>query len=239
MLLTACTANKYLSKNDASVEELKQKVILTFSNWDKIISSPDLSNQYIEYWSKIGFRGRYKVFKKYLSKSVLENIVGEKAFLNGPHLDDFNFNSLDKFGHYNPIFLTKLHQKLNILFANEAFIKKTQAFYDENLKQSLRVYYLSHDMAVNNKEIIEGYLDAISEPNKNSYMNGMVSGPSFYLQESFRDFALSIENDGYNVYEGFTSPGFWIRRSIDGTADEFYNLLIFTMKTFDPEFVNS
>ena len=226
-------------QNDTAVEALKQKIALTFSNWDNIVASPELSNQYVEYWSEVGVRGRYKVFKKYLSKATLENIVGEKAFLNDLHANDLNFNSIDKFGYYNPIFLNKLHKKLIVLFTSEAFIKSTQAFYDKKFKQSLRACYLSYKIAGNNREFIDGYLGAISEPNKNSYMNGMISGPSFYLQESFRDFALSIENDGYNVYEGFTFPGFWVRRSIDGTADEFYDLMMLALNTFDPEFVNA
>ncbi|MFT5668305.1 MAG: hypothetical protein ACI9DK_002506 [Vicingaceae bacterium] len=239
ILFAACTAKKHISENDTSIEVIKQKTASTFSNWDNIVSSLELSNQYIDYWSEVGVRGRYKVFQKYLSKATLENIVGEKAFLNGLHTDEMNFNSIDKFGYYNPLFLTKLHQKLKVLFANNTFVNSTQAFYDEKFKQSLRVQYLSYKIAVNNDQYIDGYLDAISEPNKNSYMNGMISGPSFYIQESFRNFAESIENQGYNVYEGFTFPGFWVRRSIDGTADEFHDLMLLAFKTFDPEFVNA
>lgn len=64
-----------------------------------------------------------------------------------------------------------------------------------------------------------------------------LSEPSEFIQESFRGFAESIEKEGYDVYEGFTCPGFWVRRSIDGTADEFYDLLILTMRTFDEGFL--
>lgn len=240
MFFVLCSA-KYLSTNDKSVEELKQKLTLTFSNWDSIVSSLKLNNPYIEYFSEVGVRGRYEVFKKYLSKSTLENIVGEKAFLNGPHSDDMDFNSIDKFGYYNPLFLTKLHQIVNVLFTNETFVNNTQVFYDKKFKQSLRACYLSYNIIANNKEYIDGYLDEISEPYKNSktYGSFFISGPSIYLQESFRDFADSIENDGYNVYEGFTFPGFWVRRSIDGTVDEFYDLMMLAFKTFDPEFVKT
>jgi hypothetical protein len=70
-------------------------------------------------------------------------------------------------------------------------------------------------------------------------MDGRIKGPSYYLQESFRDFAEALEKDGYDVYEAFTCPGFWIRRSIDGTADEFYEVLKLTLQTFDPAFINA
>jgi hypothetical protein len=236
LFIVACSAIKPLSENDPSIEELRQKVMLSSENLDAILSSSEFDSQDLKYWSKVGIRGRYKVFKRDLSKSILESIVNEKAFLKGPHSEGLNFESKDTFGYYNPKFISKLQQRLNFLFNNQAFVENTQNFYDENLKQYLRTYYLSYDIAVKNKKVKEGYLRAISEPDKNSY-NGFISGPSFYLQESFRDFAEAIERKGYNVYEGFTCPGFWVRRSVDGTADEFYKLLKITLKTFDPEFI--
>lgn len=60
-----------------------------------------------------------------------------------------------------------------------------------------------------------------------------------FLQEFFRDFAESNESKGYDVYESFVCPGFWVRRSIDGTADEFFDLLKLTLRTFDPEFITA
>ena len=239
LLFVACSSQKSLFKNNPSLEKFNNHLNLTVSNWDEIISTANLSDKVTKYWSETGIRGRYKLYKKYLSKSILENIVGEKTFLSGPHKEELDFNSLAEFGHYNPIFLSKLNKKLTVLFSNKSLVNNTQSLYDSKLKQYLRVYYLSYDIAANNKEIIDGYLKAISRPNENSYMNGMVSGPSWYLQESFRDFALTIDKDDYNVYEGFTCPGFWVRRSIDGTSDEFYDLLLLTMKTFDSEFIDS
>ena len=238
--LAACSLQRSSTKKDSSIEELQQNINLTVSNWDKIISTADLSYENIKSWlPERGIRGRYELFKKYLSKSILENIVGEKAFLEGPHVEEINFNSLKTFGKYNPVFLTKLGNKLKVLFANETFIKNTQSLYDSRLKKYLQVYYLSYNIAANNEEIMNGYLNEISYPYKNSYMNGRISGPSYYLQESFRGFAESIENDGYDVYEGFICPGFWVRRSIDGTSDEFYDLLVLAIKIFDPKFISS
>jgi hypothetical protein len=108
----------------------------------------------------------------------------------------------------------------------------------------LRTYYLSYEKGTTSEAIKEGYLAEIADWNdtKESW-----ESPSFYLQEAFRPFAdeLSGEWDesyieggsSYDWYEAVTCPGFWLRRTLDGTADEFYELLELTLNTFDPAFL--
>ena len=108
------------------------------------------------------------------------------------------------------------------------FVSRCQEFYDKHFKYYLRVFYMSCKAGYTNQEIVTGYQNAIASNNS----------PSYYLQESFRGFAEEIEKQGYDVYEGFTCPGFWVRRTIDGTGDEFYDLLVLTLQTFDSEFLN-
>ena len=169
-------------------------------------------------------------------------IIGEKIFLSGPHLNDMNFDSYDKFGYYNPIFLKKLHKKIKLLISNDAFIKSTQDIYNEKFKNTLRVYFLSLNMLdhINYKTFgkydwdryVEEYLDVISKPPSNY----MVSN---YFDENFRSFAESIKNEGYNFSEGLTFPGFWIRRKIDGTDEEFFELINLILNKYDSEWYDS
>ena len=220
--------------DDNSIDSLKQKITLTFSNWYEIIEALKVNYPYIEIWSEIGVRGKYKIFSKYLSKDILEDIIGEKIFLSGPHLNDMNFDSYDKFGYYNPIFLKKLHKKIKLLISNDAFIKSTQDIYNEKFKNTLRVYFLSLNMLdhINHKTFVEEYLDVISKPPSNY----MVSN---YFDENFRSFAESIKNEGYNFSEGLTFPGFWIRRKIDGTDEEFFELINLILNKYDSEWYDS
>ena len=228
--------------DDNSIDSLKQKITLTFSNWYEIIEALKVNYPYIEIWSEIGVRGKYKIFSKYLSKDILEDIIGEKIFLSGPHLNDMNFDSYDKFGYYNPIFLKKLHKKIKLLISNDAFIKSTQDIYNEKFKNTLRVYFLSLNMLdhINYKTFgkydwdryVEEYLDVISKPPSNY----MVSN---YFDENFRSFAESIKNEGYNFSEGLTFPGFWIRRKIDGTDEEFFELINLILNKYDSEWYDS
>lgn len=237
IIFTAFTSQKSLSSKD----KLKEKINLVTSNWNTLSSEADMSFENIKSWlPDRGIRGRYEIVKKYLGKSMLENIVGEKVFLEGPHEEKINFSSLKTFGRYSPEFLFKLYKQLETLFEDETLVKVIKPLYDSQLKNLLRVYFLSYEVAANKQELVDGYLAAISNefdttsPSKHVFL----SQPSRFLLETFDDFADSLDSQ-YDIYEGSTCPGFWVRRSIDGTADEFYDLLVLTLKTFDQDFINS
>ncbi len=228
----ACT-----TKPGFSLERLSDKIKLTVADWQNMSANTRLDYESISSWiPESGIRGRYQIASQVLGKSVLESIIGEKAFLSGPHEQGVNYNSAREFGRYNPKFLTKLHTSLASLFSNKIFVDNAQALYDRELKRYLRTYYLAYEAGANNREVMDGYLALLAAEPKKYSESVFLSEPSLFLQESFRDFAESLEKEGYDAYEGFACPGFWVRRSIDGTADEFFELLALTIKTFDPEF---
>lgn len=240
LFIAACSVHKSIYKNETTIKELGKNSNATIDNWDNTVASIDFYKEVPETGiPESGVRGRYALYDQFFSISMVETMVGEPIFLKGPHTTNPNYKSQTTFGHYNPLFIKKLEDNLRFVFKNKSFVKGVQSHYDNNLKQYLRTYYLSYAIAANNKEIMNGYLDAIKNPEKHEYMNGRIKGPSFYLQETFRDFAESLEKNGFDVYEAFTCPGFWIRRSIDGTADEFYELLKLTLETFDTEFMEA
>ena len=239
LCIVACSVHKSLYKNETTIKELRENSNATVANWESILSSVNLYDEAHKTGiPESGIRGRYALYKKYFSISILEKVVGEPIYLKGPHSDVPNYDSQTSFGYYNPLFIKKLGENLRFLFQNKDFVNNIQLHYDSKLKQYLRVYYLSYKVAANNKEVMDAYLENIKDPERNDYMNGRIKGPSFFLQERFRDFAESLERDGYDVYEAFTCPGFWIRRSIDGTVDEFYEVLKLTLRTFDPKFMD-
>ncbi len=229
----ACTTKPGLSS-----ERLSDKIKLTVADWQNMAANARLDHESISSWvPESGIRGRYQIARQVLSKAVLEGIIGEKAFLNGPHAQGINYNSARDFGRYNPKFLNQLQKSLARLFNNKIFVDNAQALYDKELKQYLRTYYLAYEAGANNREVMDEYLAILAKEPREYAGSAFLAEPSYYLQEAFRDFAESIEMEGYDVYEGFTCPGFWVRRSIDGTADEFYALLTLTIRTFDPDFL--
>ncbi|GJM33843.1 MAG: hypothetical protein DHS20C18_28440 [Saprospiraceae bacterium] len=213
---------------------LVEKLNAATSSWESITSQAPESYEFT--WiPDLGVRGRYQMAKSVLSKKMVEAIVGEKAFLSGPHTDEINYSSATAFGHYNPKFLTQLHKVLENTYHNKTFVAGFQSFYDQELKGYLRTFYLTYEAGINNEPTKTGYLSRIAQPVESR--TDATDDPSFYLQEAFRSVADAIESQGYDWYEGATCPSFWLRRSIDGTADEFHDLLILTLKTFDRDFL--
>jgi hypothetical protein len=214
----------FLFSSFRPAQTLSHRINFLISNWDNIVSETDLSYENINSWlPERGIRGRFQVAKSVLSLETLEGITGQAVFVSGPHTTEMDYNAND-FGHYNPAFLDKLYNMLQTFSQRQNFVNRSQAFYDEHFKNYLRVYYMSYEAGYNNQDVVNGYKNA-------------TGSKGYYLQEQFRGFAEEIEKQGYDVYEGFTCPGFWVRRTIDGTGDEFYKLLVLTLQTFDPEFV--
>ena len=190
----------------------KLKSIINFCiiNWESLYNNSGIKKGYVE---NVGVRGRYGMLKNSIGVSVLESLFGEDVFVSGPHQNGMNYNS-NTFGRYNSKFIARVFMEFKEMFKDKGFINSTQQLYDSQLKRYLRTYYISYPIAANNRTYIYNY-----------------------EQEAFRGFAERIEKEGYNVYEGFTCPGFWVRRSLDGTSNDFFKLLKLTMHAYDKEFL--
>jgi len=215
------------------------KLISVMQNFNTSFLNCDLDPEKMTSWiTDAGIRRFYYCLSSEISIEVIENYIGEKIFLNKVHDGGLNYNSKNEFGHYNPKFLVKLQKEILSLSENQTFLKLGQEIYDNYFKKTARIYYLAYKYVnsdkKNKKQIIKTYKKNIKIQTEE--MNYETDG-SFYLQEEFRFFAEKKEREGYDVYEGFTAPGFWIRRSIDKTDDEFFELLTLTLGLFDVDFI--
>jgi len=227
--------------NSELINDLPQTVADIIQNWETLKSECDYDDYKMCSWvPESGVRGKYYIVKYDLSIKIVEDMVGEKVFLSGPHGDHFNFSSHKSFGYYNPDFLNEIETIFEEYNQNNRFKSLAQKFYDENLKQMSRVYYLAYKYLENNNKIKQ---DVITE-----YQSAMTKsvqeieqmwGLGYVLQEHFRTFAEDAENKGYDIYEAFVAPGFWIRRSIDDTDDEFFSLLTKVLEEYDAEFLKT
>ena len=223
LAIYACSPKANQAKSTISLTE---KLIYISNNWSSM--TPTYNSLCDSYLPDLGVRVRYERAKPELALVIVESIVGKKAFLKGPHAEGINCSSTS-FGYYSPVFLVELQEVLKTTLSNKAFVDKFQALYDAELKQYLRTYYLSFDVGVNSSETQKEYLKMLDDPEK-----AVEAG--FYLQEAFRYHADGMVVDGYDWYESVTCPAFWLRRSIDGTSDEFKALLVLMLNTFDPGF---
>ena len=89
----------------------------------------------------IGLRRLYCTVSPQLAYALVENLLGEPVFLNGPHQDDqLNLAQASQFGHYNPKFLIKSSNTLKSLLDNDTFVARTRLVYDRMFKDIIDPY---------------------------------------------------------------------------------------------------
>lgn len=195
-----------------------KKMLIYFSvNWEVLINKADASS----FWKNTGIRTRYRAIKNTMSINIIGTLLDEDVFSAGPHNYDFDYNN-SIFGKYNPKFLSKLHKELTILYKDKEFVNNFQNLYNSQLKRFLQTYYLSYSYFANNNKHIFNNFDGTPRVN--------------HLNISY-EFADDLKQKNYDFYEAITSSSFWVRRSIDGTSNEFFKLLTLTLKTFDNDFL--
>jgi len=236
LILTSFTNYQNIAKivNDVFTD----KIVSIAERYYQITSKCDKNSEDMHSWiTDAGVRSKYFCLKSEFNLDIIKKLSGESVFVKGPHTSDINYSSIKEFGYYNPKFLSILETTLTDLSKNDKFKQLAQKIYDKEFKNTVRIYYLAYkyinEDSKQKKKIQKEYLAKISNSTEGQdYTND----PSYYLQEQFRDFSETNEKLGYDVYEGFTAPGFWIRRAIDGTEAEFYKLLTQGMEIFDKDF---
>ena len=223
-------------------KELKLQYGKVLENWGAAVNDyPEPSKEEDGTWLNVGIRYKYAVMKNYLSIEMLEKLSGEKVFLkDGAHADGLDFNNANAFGHYNPKFVGTVHESL-ISFLINSDKEVTRNFYENYLQMTARNYWLAYQFVNSGetitwreqdwtKEDIQATYQSIIEGNTDEYGTG-----ADFLNEIYRSYADATEADGYDWYEADTAPGFWIRRSIDGTEKQFSELLKAVMEEVDAE----
>ena len=167
---------------------------------------------------EVGLRYKYGVLNEYLNIHRLEGLLGLEVFVKGPHDGKMNFDS-DEFGHYNPAFLAQLEYVMNNAVGNSAFDAVGKAFYTKELKGTARTYYRAYLYLQKDGDVIGKY-------------------GKLYNGEAFRGYADVEEAEGYDWYESATAPGFWVRRTIDGTDKSFFTMLKKVMTAYDSDFLD-
>lgn len=176
-------------------------------------------------------------------------------FTEGPHGEDFDFQS-EYFGHYNPEFLEWAKTRVVPAANNEALKFATQPFYDNYFRNMARMYFLTYQQLYHRPEVKErikaGYLSHLAAlragPVPEFEGLGGNSGALYFedqlgrqiwgdpIQNVERAGQISV-NNGY--YYWVVSLGFWIRRSIDGTDADFYDILAELLYTYDNDWISN
>ncbi len=181
-----------------------------------------------------GLRGLYAKAQFALNLAQLQKLSGHKIFGVGPHQNGkLNLKSANDFGHYNPAFIKWITANGIPGQKNRKLRKELQPVYDKHLRRTARGFFVAHQnlraQPQRLKQIEARYLDLLDAE----------KDASEFLQESFRPDTDRLEKAGHDWYEVNVAHGFWVRRTIDGTADEFHTLLTALLTTHDSKWLKA
>jgi len=209
-----------------------------------------------------GFRYLYCIIKEF---DVYRQLILSSDLLifkeGGPHdRKALNLDSADKFGYYNPEFLEWI-QKKAINPNDGKFKEPIQLAYNDKIKVVARAFYQTHKILFATPEgsdefktIKSKYQDKIEKQTlEPCYFGGEDQQPEkcggLYLQEEFRRLGDYLANQNENISEKINgednywylanvSGGFWVRRSIDGTEQQFFDILTKLLEIYDSEWLD-
>lgn len=205
----------------SSADPKISKLLELTHQWKSLSKTYQPNHETDATWLNTGIRGKYAMAKKYASLKILESTFGTQVFLTGPHTNDLNFHSTTSFGHYNPAFINQLKESFKQALANPNYKRSMSAVYRSHLQRMANTYIDAYQHLNNDTKILESlkskYTEEMTRP------EGTLEGS---FQETFRSYAEDLEKkNGADIYEAFTAPAFWLRRTMDGTASSWFELL--------------
>ncbi|BAP56898.1 hypothetical protein THII_2601 [Thioploca ingrica] len=167
--------------------------------------------------------------KHFLDYDLLQQLADMPIFIKGPHSDkQLSLENEYQFGYYNKVFVTWLKDNFIPAAQDQTFRKATQVIFDNYVKSLARTFYLVHELLFDDlaylKQEQATYLELIRTHQL----------PAHYFLK-YKNFK-GLTAKKFPEREVATAVAFWIRRMIDGTADEFFAGLKLLMMTYDANF---
>ncbi len=241
VLLFSCTPLLEVVKEGVSLSLYQTKMDEVAKVWDTEVKKKGEPDREADgTWLNFGFRYPYAVLKEYASLEKIQEAAGLNVFVSGPHTKDLDFNSETSFGHYNAAFVAKTLQALKGSNTNITFKTLGQQVYDKNLKSTARAYYKAYQY-VNSSPQVERRskssitIDEVMKTYK-EYMKEPSQKAGGYIQDVFGIYANNAEKEGLDWYISNVATGFWVRRKMDNTDKEFFELLEYIVATYDADF---
>jgi len=185
----------------------------------------------------------YCAVSSLISIKDIQELSGQKVFLAGPHNEEkINIASSD-FAHYNPAFLKWAKGVIIPISENETFKKHMQDIYNDYFRYVARTYYATNQYLYLHEDDAQEMLNAYSNSIKNTdspyYDFGgkyLWSGSNPFMKELYK---YSKGRDGFTTLYSIEAVAFWLRRDMDGSRDEFTDIINHLVKTFDKKYYDN
>ncbi len=195
-----------------------------------------------DYFPKGGMQAFACHLLSFAPYKVLSELSGMDVFLKGPHTNEkLNFSSKNSFGYYNPEFVKWMVDNAVPAAKDAAFRKATQWIYDKYVAELAEIFYLTYQKILKEPECFERQKKEFQILlDTDSLQWAYYTKYFFFMNDKFCEnpdggFSFFYKNGfdkGVNGAVVATSFMFWVRRSIDGTMDEFYRGLVKLRETY-------
>jgi len=212
-----------------SWDEAGQVISTSASSW---ITSPPAVEEYyrFETYPETGILGLYNDFGGVLSPDVIEIVMKRSIYQRD--IDGLNLYSPDDFARYNPEAIAEINRELSHLL-NPAAVLATRGLYEAKFKALAQDFNAAlrywEENPAELKRQGEVYLKHIKDgtlPDGYYLLDGDIA--NFLMEEHASEWETQLHY--------LTAIRFWMRRSIDGSKDEFASILQKTIRAFDSEY---
>ena len=197
-----------------------------------------------DYFPEGGMRIFACHLKSLTSLEFLLEASGLTVFNQGPHKGSrLKLDHRHQFGHYNQDFVRWMVKHVIPGAEDTALRKATQAHYNKYVKPLATLFYATRQKAQQQPECFRREVERYRSLMEKKKLPEMYyerfffwMNPDFctHTDAGFDYFYKHGFDGGYDGNVVKTCIAFWMRRTIDGTADEFSQGLLKLLKAYDP-----
>lgn len=201
-----------IKENDAV--EMIRKAVANLDNTSYVFADG------FDYWPECGIRSTGGHLFSLISLKALNRMLPCDLYVSGPHYyNRWNLNHSYEFGHYNPEAVSYLGQLAKKVVADKKFVETTKPLVDKYLKRQMLIM----------KGLYDGLKDKSICENEKAVLNDIVANHG----HAYRSFASTFLYDMQDLEDGsyvYSNTGemflyFWGRRNVDGTMEQFHDIL--------------
>ncbi|NDC23499.1 MAG: hypothetical protein EBZ49_05145 [Proteobacteria bacterium] len=159
------------------------------------------------------------------SLDQIQKLAGVAIFSSGPHKEKFDLNSTKSFGQYNKEFVNWIWNQVVPVLVDPSIRAATQERFNAYLKTPLLKLHAALLFSVTGgpslKNLAEAYQKQLSSPQG--------------VESAFNLLYPMIANYPNPLRVTPESVGFWVRRTMDGTAETLMHSLMTVLNAYAPE----
>lgn len=195
--------------------------------WTHLPETTNHCDDVFDYFPGGGLRILYCHAKEDLLVSQIAELAGVPIWVGGPHSrpTGLDLQNHADFGRYNPTFVRKIPEFALPAAKDTEFRRLTQPTWDRILQSRARIAWAAHRKLATDSKAREAEIAGYKANMKSAQ-------PDPYYIERWYDF---VETPDGNVAKSLV--GWWLRRWMDGTEDEWAAVLRQTMELYDAAWI--